>query len=330
MAFDKSDIIKSIFNHYNIFQKTNLLDRVKNKHLLDIAINIDRIVKEQFRLTGHDRGVTCLLPLPDGDVASGSYEGVVRIWSRNNDYKCIKELKGHPHLIWCLTQLPNGNIASGAEDSMRIWCFQNDYKCIHTLEEQDGGILRLLLLENCILISGHTNGHLKMRDFNGEFFNALTIEEFDSPIRCLMAIENDRFASTSGKVIRLSNNKDYKSKFQINTDSEIRSLIIIGNGNLASGHIDDNIRIWDSRNNYSLIQCLTGHNNTVSSLIYLAEGYIVSGSFDATIRIWDIKKDIKCIKSFISHGDWILSLALLSNGNFASASDDNTIKIWKF
>jgi WD40 repeat protein len=58
------------------------------------------------------------------------------------------------------------------------------------------------------------------------------------------------------------------------------------NGGLASGSLDNTIKIWDS-STWELKRTLTGHNNSVWSLAVLQNGDLASGSADKTIKIWD-------------------------------------------
>jgi WD40 repeat protein len=69
--------------------------------------------------------------------------------------------------------------------------------------------------------------------------------------------------------------------------SNVGSLTILPNGDLASGSMDKTIKIWDS-NMGLLKRNLTGHTGTVFSVIVLPNGDLASGSSDKTIKIWNI------------------------------------------
>jgi len=73
-------------------------------------------------LTGHTDTVASLVVLPDGLLASGSYDKTIRIWNVNTGIT-IKKLTGHTGRVYSLVVLPDDSLlTSGSDDkTIRIW-----------------------------------------------------------------------------------------------------------------------------------------------------------------------------------------------------------------
>ena len=97
---------------------------------------------------------------------------------------------------------------------------------------------------------------------------------------------------------------------------------------LASGSVDDTIKIWNARTG-AFIQTLSGHKNTVFSVAFSPDGNtLASGSLDDTIKIWNARTGA-FIQTLRGHTSYITSVAFSPDGNtLASGSYDTTIKIW--
>jgi WD40 repeat protein len=68
----------------------------------------------------HDRGVVCLLSLPNGFFTSGSYDMRIKIWD-SNGFKCINTLEGLESDICTLKLLDDYRLASCTETAVIIW-----------------------------------------------------------------------------------------------------------------------------------------------------------------------------------------------------------------
>ena len=66
-----------------------------------------------------DKSALCLAVLPDGSLASGSFDKTVKLWK---DGVCTHTLEGHTDGVLCLAVLPDGSLASGSHDgTVKLW-----------------------------------------------------------------------------------------------------------------------------------------------------------------------------------------------------------------
>ncbi|XGV97447.1 MAG: protein kinase [Leptolyngbya sp. BL-A-14] len=98
---------------------------------------------------------------------------------------------------------------------------------------------------------------------------------------------------------------------------------------IASGGLDDNIKIWN-RSTGELLRTLTGHNKPINCLSISPDGNIlVSGSDDDTIRLWSLA-DGRLLRSLTGHTRDVNSVVISTDGQLlASGSEDRTVRLWK-
>ena len=107
---------------------------------------------------------------------------------------------------------------------------------------------------------------------------------------------------------------------------------------LASGSIDQTIRIWD-RKNWKCLRILKGHQRAVTSVAFSPNGRILaSGSgtdsyplypkHSQTIRIWDVHSGEQ-IGSLSGHHTNAKAVAFAPDGQrLVTAHDNTTLLIW--
>lgn len=78
-----------------------------------------------------------------------------------------------------------------------------------------------------------------------------------------------------------------KAKFSAHRD-EVQILKVLPNNELASGSLDNTIKIWNTQLS-QLNWTLAGHTDSILCIEKLKHYEIVSGSADHTIRVWDTR-----------------------------------------
>ncbi len=82
---------------------------------------IRRVGRQTARLGGHTDWIPALALLPDGRLASGSWDKTIRLWDTASGQETAR-LEGHTDSIFALALLPDGRLASGSFDkTIRLW-----------------------------------------------------------------------------------------------------------------------------------------------------------------------------------------------------------------
>jgi len=106
------------------------------------------------------------------------------------------------------------------------------------------------------------------------------------------------------------------------------------NAVLLSGGRDAKLRIWDTRNNYAMVETINAHMYALNHLAFSPNAnYFVTCSMDKSIKVWDAGsfKLLKVIDKsrHAGHGTSVNKLLWSSYKNQVIAcSDDHSISVW--
>ena len=107
---------------------------------------------------------------------------------------------------------------------------------------------------------------------------------------------------------------------------DVRAIVVLPDGRLASGSADNSIRLWDVATGAETAR-LEGHTGEVRAIVVLPDGRLASGSTDSSIRLWDVATGAETAQ-LAGHADPVIALAVLIDGRLASGSDDRTVRLW--
>ena len=131
----------------------------------------------------------CLLP--DGRLASGSYDDTVRLWDVRTciETDCL-EVTGRPFFN---LRYPDGRLASGSDDkTIRLWDITNGSKTA-SLEGHTHGVTALCLVPNGWLASGSNDNTVRLWDVAAG--TEVACLELDAPVKALVTLPPQRIVA---------------------------------------------------------------------------------------------------------------------------------------
>ena len=131
------------------------------------------------------------------------------------------------------------------------------------------------------------------------------------------------------RYIRVTNCNDDSLITTLTGHTDIVCCLIIDDGKLYSGSLDNTIKIWNCSTD-TLIKTLTGHTDDVLCLT-INDGKLYSGSEDKTIKVWsgdlNFKKRLDMKEGGHKHS--VNDAAIIDDQRFVTCGDDSKIIIWK-
>ena len=249
-------------------------------------------------LSGHTDPVLSVAFNAEGLLASGSFDGTVKLWQvghRGKASRCLSTLQGHTGWVWSVAFGPDGLLASGSHDGVvKLWEISRGGeggKCLRTLRGHSRVIHSVgLSPDGKILVSGGHNGNLRM--WNTRSGQCVSIASRQTGGLFAVAFSRD------GQFF--ANSTPYK---------------VIG--------------IWEADSGQYL-RSLKGHQGEVWSVAFSPDGrFLVSGSADMTTKLWEVDSG-HCLATFQEHNSWIWSVAYSPDRTLLASGDvDGVVKLWE-
>lgn len=195
-------------------------------------------------LSLHTNSVFTLIQLTDSKLLSGSGDNTIRVWDTSS-LECLSELKEHTDAVYCLIELADRRVASGSRDkSIKLWNIKEG-KCVGTLLSGNSDAINVLLqLKDGKLVSGTCNSILMIWDINS-MTQLEKIEGTNENTLSLLQIDNEKLLSGDRKIIMWKLNPTTSKIKQIKVGSNVRRLINLDDGRIASCSDDGLIRLWN-------------------------------------------------------------------------------------
>ncbi len=247
-------------------------------------------------LHGHSGPVPALAYRPDGRwIASGGYDGAIRIWDAATGQAVGPPLTGHDGAVCGLAWSPDGRrLASGGDDgTVRLWDAAAGRASGMPLTGHEAAVWGVAWSpDGSRLATASRDGTVRLWD-------AATGRAIGHPL-----------TGHDGAVYAVAFRPDGRM--------------------LASAGYDKTIRLWDPAAGAPVGPPLTGHERVVWCLAWSPDGTrLASGGTDAAVRLWDPEKRIPLGGPLAGHTDAVTGVAWGPDGRWlASSSMDRTVRLW--
>lgn len=234
-------------------------------------------------------------------LASGSYDQTVKLWHGRSG-QLLKTLQGHTNWILAVGFSPDGTfLVSGSDDqTVKLWHVQTGH-LMHTLPGHTGWVRSAeFSAAGILLVSGSDDRSIKLWEVAG-----------GKPQRAERVHQGRLLKTLQGHT-----NGVWSVKFS--PDGTL----------LASGSVDQTVRLWDVATGECL-NILEGHTNWVRSVKFSPDGTLLaSGSYDQTVRLWDVCTG-QLLHTLEGHTSGVWSVDFSPDGLLlASGSYDQTVRLW--
>ena len=291
----------------------------------------------QFRnsktLKGHKGRVSALIKLSNCLIASGSYDGTVKIWDITKEEKdSLIMSKNAIGSVFCLLEFKPGFLLGGTSQNMvNLWDLNDKgEEYIHNFYQHYLWVNALVKCDENHFASASNDSKIIIWDYTNRVYKR-TLEGHNDCIMAMILLKSGYLCTASSdEDIRIWDWRQAICLSYFRPHSKyVKCLLELNNENLITGSEDSTIGIWKKESeNYDNIKFLKGHELPVRTLCYISDNYFASGSFDNKIKIWDLK-NYKEVQTLEGHASNVICVIKYKEDMLISCSSDKTIRIWE-
>ncbi|KAI4350270.1 hypothetical protein L6164_004741 [Bauhinia variegata] len=245
-------------------------------------------------LEGPGGGIEWLRWHPKGHLLlAGSEDSTVWMWNADRG-AFLNTFVGHGGSVTCGDFTPNGKIiCTGSDDaSLRIWnpvSGESTYVVQGHPYHTNGLTCLAISSSSTLALTGSKDGSVHFVNITtGQVIS--TVAPHSDSIECVGFAPSDSWAAIGSMDQKLVIWDIEHSLSRSTSDHEdgVSCLAWLGASYVATGCVDGNVRLWDSRSG-ECARTFRGHSDAIQSLSVSANGdYIVSASLDGTARVFEV------------------------------------------
>jgi WD40 repeat protein len=282
-------------------------------------------------LTGHNDRVHAVAFGPHGKLlASGSYDGTVRLWDVRTHSPSGTPLKVTQGQVYSVAFAPNGTtLASGDSHGMvRLWNVHTHQSLGPPIRASDGDVKSVAFSPNSSMVaSGGEDGTVRL-------WNVHTHQEVGPALPVSDGEINSVAFSPDGTLLAIGGSGGYVQLWNVNTHERIGSRFTGAQGalsvafnhdgtRLASGGADGAVRLWDIPTMQSVVSWSAG--GPVFSVAFSRDDTtLASGNLNDTVQLWDVATQQPVGSPLTGY-----SIAFSPDGKIlATGGYDHTVRLW--
>jgi WD40 repeat protein len=331
---DRGDAVTGYLLARETLKDTDALDRpvVPEVHAALLHGLYSR--RELRNLSGHEDAVSSAALSPQGEmVASGSWDGTVRLWDASG--KELRVLRGHQGAVYSVAFSPKGDrVVSGSLDgTVRLWDAASGDEARVLRGHKDAVSSAVFSADGERVASASWDKTVRLWDAaSGDVLHVLRGHQDGVSHVAFSPQDDSTLASASwDKTVRLWDADSERELLVLGGhEDKVESVAFSPDGRrLASASLDETVRLWDAETGRELL-VLRGHEGEVWSVAFSSKGdRVASSSLDETVRLWDAEtgRELLVLRG---HEGGVGSVRFSDDDKkLVSASWDKTVRLWE-
>ena len=285
-------------------------------------------------LSGNENGVASLAFGPTGrQIASGSTDGTVRLWSVLSGQWEQKLLGNHRGWVWAVAFSPDGNrIASGdSSGEVRLWDSSSGRAVGKPLEGHQERVTSLVFSpDSARVASGDDTGAIRTwKIVHGVSVGDALRGREPSVLSATFSPDGMRVVSSRyDRVVQWWNLESSGQTKILSRHTYLALVVSDPGGSVAASIHDETLRLWDMNSGRRL-----GETGVSASAIAFSEDQtaMVVGDYEGGVRLWDLNSGrVTALEP--AHRSSVRRVAVSRDAKLVASDDDSdtrSVRLWE-